>query len=43
MEYCITEEMLADIFTKVVDGSQDKRLAIRFYNDFFEMASEGSN
>jgi hypothetical protein len=33
MEYCITEEMLADLFTKIVDGSQDKRLAIRFYND----------
>jgi hypothetical protein len=33
MEYCITEEMLADLFTKIVDGSQDKRLAVRFYND----------
>jgi hypothetical protein len=33
MEYCITEEMLADLFTKIVEGSQDKRLAIRFYND----------
>jgi hypothetical protein len=33
MEYCITEEMLADLFTKIVDGTQDKRLAIRFYND----------
>jgi hypothetical protein len=33
MEYCITEEMLADLFTKVVTGSQEKRLAIRFYND----------
>jgi hypothetical protein len=31
--YCITEEMLADLFTKVVTTAQDKRLAIRFYND----------
>jgi hypothetical protein len=23
MEYCITEEMLADLFTKIVDGSQE--------------------
>ncbi len=33
LEYCITEDMLADLFTKVVAGSQDKRLAVRFYND----------
>ncbi len=33
LEYCITEEMLADLFTKIVTGSQDKRLAVRFYND----------
>jgi hypothetical protein len=31
--YCITEEMLADLFTKVVATAQDRRLAIRFYND----------
>jgi hypothetical protein len=31
--YCITEEMLADLFTKIVASAQDKRLAIRFYND----------
>jgi hypothetical protein len=31
--YCITEDMIADLFTKVVAGSQDKRLAVRFYND----------
>ena len=43
MEYCITEEMLADLFTKIVDGSQDKRLAVRFYNDCVEIVSEGSN
>ncbi len=33
LEYCITEEMLADLFTKIVTTAQDKRLAIRFYND----------
>ena len=31
--YCITEEMLADLFTKIVATAQDRRLAIRFYND----------
>ncbi len=29
----VTEDMLADLFTKVVSGAQDKRLAVRFYND----------
>ena len=33
LEYCITEDMIADLFTKIVDGTQDKRLAVRFYND----------
>jgi hypothetical protein len=33
LEYCITEDMLADIFTKIVASAQDKRLSIRFYND----------
>jgi len=33
LTYCITEEMLADLFTKIVSSAQDKRLAIRFYND----------
>ncbi len=33
MEYCITEEMLADLFTKIVTTAQDKGLATRFYND----------
>ncbi len=33
LEYCITEEMLADLFTKVVTGTQERRLAIRFYSD----------
>ena len=31
--YCITEDMVADLFTKIVSGAQDKRLAVRFYND----------
>jgi hypothetical protein len=31
--YCITEEMLADLFTKIVATAQDRRLATRFYND----------
>jgi hypothetical protein len=33
LEYCITEDMIADLFTKIVSGFQDKRLATRFYND----------
>ncbi len=33
LEYCITEDMLADLFTKIVAAAQDKRLASRFYND----------
>jgi hypothetical protein len=45
LEYCITEEMLADLFTKIVTGSQDKRLAVRFYNDcvFMEDADTGGS
>jgi hypothetical protein len=31
--YCITEEMLADLFTKIVATAQDRRLATRFYNN----------
>jgi hypothetical protein len=31
MHYCITEEMVADLLTKIVAGGQDTRLAIRFY------------
>jgi hypothetical protein len=37
LEYCITEDMLADLFTKIVATSQDKRLSIRFYNDCIGM------
>jgi hypothetical protein len=32
MIYCVTEDMIADLLTKIVSGSQDTRLAIRFYN-----------
>jgi hypothetical protein len=32
MVYCITEEMVADLLTKIVSGAQDNRLAVRFYN-----------
>ena len=32
MVFCVTEEMVADLLTKIVSGSQDSRLTIRFYN-----------
>jgi hypothetical protein len=32
MRYCITEEMVADLLTKIVVGAQDARLTIRFYS-----------
>ncbi len=32
MAYCITEEMVADLLTKIVTGAQDSRLTVRFYN-----------
>ncbi len=38
--YCITEDMLADIFTKIVAGAQDKKLMVRFYNDCDELLLE---
>ncbi len=31
MLFCITEEMIADPFTKLVAGAQDERLTVRFY------------
>jgi hypothetical protein len=31
MLYCITEEMVADLMTKIVDAHQDARLTVRFY------------
>jgi hypothetical protein len=33
LEYCITEDMLADLLTKIVTSAQDRRLTTRFYND----------
>jgi hypothetical protein len=35
--YCITEDMITDLFTKIVSGAQDNRLAVRFYNDCDEL------
>jgi hypothetical protein len=32
MSYCVTEEMVADLLTKIVAANQDARLAIRFYS-----------
>jgi hypothetical protein len=32
MCFCITEEMVADLFTKIVVGAQDHRLSLRFYS-----------
>ena len=32
MRYCVTEEMIADLLTKIVTGSQDARLTVRFCN-----------
>jgi hypothetical protein len=31
MLFCVTEEMVADLFTKLVAGAQDERLTFRFY------------
>jgi hypothetical protein len=41
--YCITEDMIADLFTKIVAGAQDRRLAVRFYNDCGSMVAELGN
>jgi hypothetical protein len=32
MCFCITEQMVADLLTKVVVGAQDQRLTLRFYS-----------
>ena len=32
MRYCVTEEMVADLFTKLVAAAQDSRLVFRFYS-----------
>jgi hypothetical protein len=34
MQYCITEDMIADLLTKIVSGAQDRRLSLRFYSLF---------
>ena len=43
LSYCITEEMIADLFTKIVAGTQDRRLAVRFYNDYGQLMLELNN
>jgi hypothetical protein len=32
MYFCITEEMIADLLTKIVTGIQDNHLSLRFYS-----------
>jgi hypothetical protein len=32
MVFCVTEEMVADLFTKLVTAAQDARLILRFYS-----------
>jgi hypothetical protein len=32
MSFCVTEEMVADLFTKLVMAAQDTRLTFRFYS-----------
>jgi hypothetical protein len=32
MYFCVTEEMVADLLTKIVVGAQDHRLSLRFYS-----------
>ena len=32
MFFCVTEAMIADLFTKIVSGIQDTRLSVRFYS-----------
>jgi hypothetical protein len=39
--FCITEDMIADVFTKIVAGAQDARLSARFYNDCNELLFSG--
>jgi hypothetical protein len=32
MFFCVTEAVVADLFTKIVSGVQDERLSVRFYS-----------
>jgi hypothetical protein len=32
MFFCVTEGMVADLFTKIVSSAQDDRLSVRFYS-----------
>jgi hypothetical protein len=44
MVFCVTEEMVADLFTKLVVAAQDTRLTVRFYSLICDMHSiVGSN
>jgi hypothetical protein len=38
MFFCVTEAMIADLFTKIVAGAQDQRLSLRFYSIMPESA-----
>jgi hypothetical protein len=37
MHFCVTEEMVADLFTKLVMAAQDLRLTLRFYSLITDM------
>jgi hypothetical protein len=39
MVFCVTEEMVADLFTKLVILAQDTRLTVRFYTLLADSAS----
>ncbi len=39
MHFCVTEEMVADLFTKLVVAAQDTRLTFRFYSLVTDMHS----
>ena len=39
MFFCVTEAMIADLFTKIVSGAQDNRLSVRFYSLMPESSS----
>jgi hypothetical protein len=39
MIFCVTEEIVADLFTKLVVAAQDARLNVRFYSLLPDFAS----